>query len=183
MVLKIEELIRAVQEVPQGQVVPYATPLAAEQVQATSRVYVIVPRDHGASGSIVEEMEHEQHLRLALQTLHEHQLYANFSKCELWISKVRFLGHIVSREGIVEVHLGHLEDYNATHTPYEEGCTQFTWSMECQEAFDTLMVKLTTVPFLTIPSSDRTFVVYTNASLEGLGGVLMQTQRVVAYIS
>ena len=55
--------------------------------------------------------------------------------------------------------------------------------MEFQKAFDILKTKLTTTPVLTIPSSDRTFVVYTDASLAGLGGVLMQTQRVVAYIS
>ena len=59
----------------------------------------------------------------------------------------------------------------------------FIWSMECQKAFDILKTKLTTAPVLTIPSSDRTFVVYTDASLAGLGGVLIQTQRVVAYIS
>ena len=46
-----------------------------------------------------------------------------------------------------------------------------------------MKAKLTTAPILTILSSDRTFVVYTDASLAGLGGVLMQTQRVVAYIS
>ena len=55
--------------------------------------------------------------------------------------------------------------------------------MECQKAFDILKAKLTTMPVLTISSRDRTFGVYTDASLAGLGGVLMQTQRVVAYIS
>ena len=40
------------------------------------------------------ETNHEQHLRLALQTLREHQLYAKFSKCEFWLSEVRFLGHV-----------------------------------------------------------------------------------------
>ena len=44
--------------------------------------------------------EHQEHLRLALQTLKEHQLYAKFSKCEFWLSKVHFLGHVVSAEGI-----------------------------------------------------------------------------------
>ena len=43
--------------------------------------------------------EHAQHLIIALQTLHEHQLYAKFSKCEFWMMKVHFLGH-VSQEGI-----------------------------------------------------------------------------------
>ena len=68
-----------------------------------------------------------------------------------------------------------------TH-PTKKG-VQFVWSAQCQEAFDCLKQKLTTVPVLMIPSSERCFAVYTDASLMGLGGVLMQTQRVVAYAS
>jgi hypothetical protein len=44
--------------------------------------------------------EHEEHLRIVLQRLREHQLYAMFSKCEFWIKDVPFLGHVVSPEGI-----------------------------------------------------------------------------------
>jgi hypothetical protein len=44
--------------------------------------------------------EHEEHLQIVLQRLREHQLYAKFSKCEFWIKKVPFLGHVVSPEGI-----------------------------------------------------------------------------------
>ena len=40
------------------------------------------------------------HLRLVLQTLREHQLYAKFSKCEFWLDQVAFLGHVVSRDSI-----------------------------------------------------------------------------------
>jgi len=40
--------------------------------------------------------KHEQHLRLALQTLREHKQYANFSKCEFWLDNVAFLGHVVN---------------------------------------------------------------------------------------
>ncbi|WVZ63711.1 hypothetical protein U9M48_013320 [Paspalum notatum var. saurae] len=47
------------------------------------------------------EEEHEEHLRLVLQKLREHKLYANFSKCEFWIDQVPFLGHIVSKGGIM----------------------------------------------------------------------------------
>ena len=47
------------------------------------------------------EEEHEDHLRIVLQALREHQLYAKFSKCEFWITKVRFLGHVVSASGIL----------------------------------------------------------------------------------
>ena len=42
------------------------------------------------------EEDHEGHLRIVLQTLREHQLYAKFSKCEFWLTKVRFLGHVIS---------------------------------------------------------------------------------------
>ena len=40
--------------------------------------------------------EHEYHLRIVLQLLKDHQLYAKFSKCEFWLTEVRFLGHVVS---------------------------------------------------------------------------------------
>jgi hypothetical protein len=44
--------------------------------------------------------EHEEHLRIVLQRLREHQLYAKFSKCEFWIKEVPFLGHVISPKGI-----------------------------------------------------------------------------------
>ncbi|XP_070019748.1 uncharacterized protein [Nicotiana sylvestris] len=44
--------------------------------------------------------DHEQHLRIVLQTLREKKLYAKFLKCQFWIDSVAFLGHIVSSEGI-----------------------------------------------------------------------------------
>jgi hypothetical protein len=46
------------------------------------------------------EEEHEEHLKMVLQRLWEHQLYAKLSKCEFWISKVLFLGHIINRYGL-----------------------------------------------------------------------------------
>jgi hypothetical protein len=45
--------------------------------------------------------EHEEHLRIVLQRLQEHQLYVKFCMCEFWIKEVPFLGHVVSPEGIV----------------------------------------------------------------------------------
>jgi hypothetical protein len=45
--------------------------------------------------------EHEDHLRVVLQRLRDHQLYAKFSKCEFWINEMPFLGHVISSEGIV----------------------------------------------------------------------------------
>ena len=46
------------------------------------------------------EKAHEDHLRIVLSTLREHKLYAKLSKCEFWLSQVKFLGHVVSAEGI-----------------------------------------------------------------------------------
>jgi hypothetical protein len=45
--------------------------------------------------------EHEEHLMMVLQWLHDHQLYAKLTKCEFWISEVLFLGHIINRDGLV----------------------------------------------------------------------------------
>ena len=42
------------------------------------------------------EWEHEYHLMIVLQLLRDHQLYAKFSKCELWLTEVGFSGHMVS---------------------------------------------------------------------------------------
>ena len=45
--------------------------------------------------------EHEEHLRLTLQTLRDRKLYAKFNKCEFWLSTVSFLGHVIDEEGIL----------------------------------------------------------------------------------
>ena len=47
------------------------------------------------------EEEHEQHLRMVLQVLREHQLYAKLSKCSFYQRKIHYLGHIISEDGII----------------------------------------------------------------------------------
>ncbi|XP_070054365.1 uncharacterized protein [Nicotiana tomentosiformis] len=49
---------------------------------------------------LLEKEDHTDHLRAVLQTLHQHQLYAKFSKYKFWLKFVTFLGHVVSGEGI-----------------------------------------------------------------------------------
>jgi len=44
--------------------------------------------------------EHEQHLRVILNKLRAHELYAKFSKYEFWLQEVSFLGHIITIEGV-----------------------------------------------------------------------------------
>ena len=45
--------------------------------------------------------EHETYLRIVLQTLRDHQLFAKKEKCNFWMTGVKFLGHVVSLEGIL----------------------------------------------------------------------------------
>ena len=49
---------------------------------------------------LLSEWEHEYHLRIVLQLLRDHKLYAKFGKCEFWLTEVRFLGHEVSTLGV-----------------------------------------------------------------------------------
>ena len=60
---------------------------------------------------------------------------------------------------------------------------KFDWSPSCEEAFQTLKTFLTTAPVLAQPDIDRSFDVYCDASKIGLGCVLMQDGRVIAYAS
>jgi hypothetical protein len=60
---------------------------------------------------------------------------------------------------------------------------EFKCSQKCQEAFEALKDKLTTVPVLVLPDVHKPFLVYCDACYTGLGRVLMQEGRVVAYSS
>jgi hypothetical protein len=44
--------------------------------------------------------EHEKNIRMVLENLRSNQLYAKFNKCEFWLTKVSFLGHVISAGGI-----------------------------------------------------------------------------------
>ena len=48
----------------------------------------------------ISKDEHEEHLRIILGTLREHQLYVKFWKCEFWLTNMAFLGQVISEEGI-----------------------------------------------------------------------------------
>ena len=160
------------------------------------------------------ELEHKRHLGLVLQTLRQYQLYAKFSKCEFWLSRVGFLGHVVSANGIyvdpqkveavanweqptmvIEVRsfLGLAGYYHRfiegfskiagpLHCLTRKG-VKIEWTDRCEGSFQTLKEKLTSAPVLTLPEGNKGFEVYSDASHQGLGYVLMQHKRVVAYAS
>ena len=60
---------------------------------------------------------------------------------------------------------------------------KFVWTEACEKSFQELKRKLTTTPVLVVPHIHKSFEVYCDASRKGLGGVLMQEGKVVAYAS
>ena len=158
------------------------------------------------------EWEHEYHLRIVLQLLRDHQLYAKFSKCEFWLTEVRFLGHVVSTSGVsvdpekveavmswewpksvfeIRSFLGlvgyyrrFIEDFSWIAAPMTRLTlkeVQFDWDDRCEETFQELKRRLTSAPILIVPDRGQGYIVYCEASRAGLGCVLMQSGRVVAY--
>ena len=158
--------------------------------------------------------EHAEHLRIVLEKLRQNQLYAKFSKCEFWLEKVAFLGHVLTTEGVVvdpakieaviewqqpknvtdirsflglaRYYRRFIKNFSKIAKPMTEllkNGTPFVWSEKCEASFQELKSKLTTTPILTLPDVQKDFVVYCDASHQGLGCVLMQEGKVVAYAS
>ncbi|GJW69503.1 putative reverse transcriptase domain-containing protein [Tanacetum coccineum] len=101
--------------------------------------------------------EHDAHLILILELLKKEELYAKFLKCDFWLLKVQFLGHVIDREGIHvdPAKIESIKDWESPKTLTE--IHQFLGS--------------------------ENFVVYYDASHKGLGVVLMQKEKVIAYVS
>ena len=60
---------------------------------------------------------------------------------------------------------------------------KFEWSEKCERSFQELKDRLVSAPILALPVSGKEFIVYSDASIQGLGCVLMQDGRVIAYAS
>ncbi|GJX28772.1 putative reverse transcriptase domain-containing protein [Tanacetum coccineum] len=160
------------------------------------------------------KVEHEGHLKQILELLKKEELYAKFSKCDFWLSKVQFLGHVIEREGIhvdpakiesmrdwaspktlteIRQFLGRagyyqrfIEGFSKIAKPMTKltkKSVKFYWNEKKEAAFQTLKQKLCSAPILALPEGSENFVVYCDASHKGLGAVLMQKERVIAYAS
>ncbi|GJR57592.1 putative reverse transcriptase domain-containing protein [Tanacetum coccineum] len=131
-----------------------------------------------------DEKEHEEHLKAILELLKKEQLYAKFSKCEFWIPKVQFLDHVIDSRGIHvdPAKIESIKDWASPKTPTE--FRQFLGLTEKEEnAFQLIKQKLCSAPILALPEGSEDFVVYCDASHKGLGVVLMQREKVIAYAS
>ncbi|GJR20510.1 putative reverse transcriptase domain-containing protein [Tanacetum coccineum] len=114
--------------------------------------------------------------------LKKDELYAKFSKCNFWLLKVQFLSHVIDSEGI-HVDLAKIEsikDWVLPKTPIE--IRQFLGEKE-EAAFQLLKQKLCSMPILALPEGSKNFVVYCDPSYKGLGAVLMQREKFIAYAS
>ncbi|KAA3473495.1 DNA/RNA polymerases superfamily protein [Gossypium australe] len=128
-----------------------------------------------------DEFEHAEHLRIVLQTLRDKQLLAKFSKCEFWLHEVGFLGHIVLASSIrvdpskISVIMDRKPLGNVSEVRIFLGLAGYYRRF--------LKALLIEAPVLVQPKSGKEFVVFSDASLNGLGCVLMQEGKVIAYAS
>ncbi|GJV30567.1 putative nucleotidyltransferase, ribonuclease H [Tanacetum coccineum] len=128
--------------------------------------------------------EHVEHLRLVLELLKKEKLYAKFSKCEFWLREVQFLGHVIN--GLAGYYRRFIENFSKiakSLTILTQKSKTFDWGEEQELAFQTLKDKLCNAPVLALLDGPKDFVVYCDVSGIGLGCVLMQRGKVIAYVS
>ncbi|GJY08204.1 putative reverse transcriptase domain-containing protein [Tanacetum coccineum] len=133
-----------------------------------------------------DKKEHKEHLKAILELLKKEKLYAKFSKCEFWIPKVQFLNHVIDSRGLAGYYRRFIEGFlkiAKSMTKLTQKGIKFDWGEKEENAFQLIKQKLCSTPILALPEGSKDFVVYCNASHKGLGDVLMQREKVIAYTS
>ncbi|GKF29141.1 putative reverse transcriptase domain-containing protein [Tanacetum coccineum] len=115
--------------------------------------------------------EHTNYLRIVLELLKKEKLYAKFSKCDFWIHIVQFLGHLIDSQGL------HVDPEKIEAVKNWTSPTTPTEIQDQKSAFQLLKQKLCEAPILALPEGNDDFVVYCDASHQGLRAVLMQREK------
>ncbi|GJX35738.1 putative reverse transcriptase domain-containing protein, partial [Tanacetum coccineum] len=132
--------------------------------------------------------EHEEHLRLILELLKKEELYAKFSKCEFWIPKASPKSPTEIRQflGLAGYYRRFIEGFSKIAKPMTkltQKNVKFDWGEKEEATFQLIKQKLCSAPILALPKGSENFIVYCDASHKGLGSVLMQNEKVIAYAS
>nr|GEW42215.1 putative reverse transcriptase domain-containing protein [Tanacetum cinerariifolium] len=136
------------------------------------------------------EKEHKEHLKAILELLKKEKLYAKFSK-----SKIESIKDWASPKTLTEIRQflglggyyrrfikGFLKIAKSMTKLTQKGI-KFDWGKKEENAFQSVKQKLCSAPILALLEGSEDFVVYCDASHKGLGAVLMQRERVIAYAS
>nr|GEX12163.1 putative reverse transcriptase domain-containing protein [Tanacetum cinerariifolium] len=153
-----------------------------DQLQGSS-IYSKIDLRSGKKG-------HEGHLRQILNLLKKEELYAKFSKCKFWISRdwasPKTPTEICQFLGLVGYYRRFIEGFSKiakSMTKLTQKDVKFDWGDKQEAAFQRIKQKLCSAPILDLPEGSKDFVVYCDASIQGLGAMLMQREKVIAYAS
>ncbi|GKB10204.1 putative reverse transcriptase domain-containing protein [Tanacetum coccineum] len=118
--------------------------------------------------------EHEYHLRIILELLKKEKLYAKFSKYDFWISTVQFLGHVIDNRGIHvdPAKIKAVKDWASPTKPTE--IRQFLGLAGYYRRF---IKKLCKAPILALPEGNNDFIIYCDASHQGLRAVCLKPEE------
>ncbi|GKC47738.1 putative reverse transcriptase domain-containing protein [Tanacetum coccineum] len=127
-------------------------------------------------------------LNAILELLKKEELYEKFSKCKFWIPKVQFLGYVIDSQGINvdPTKIESIKYWTSPKTPKEIRQflgVKFDWGDKAEAAFQLIKQKLCSAPILALPEGSEDFIIYYDVSIKGLGVVLMQREKVIAYAS
>ncbi|GJS45631.1 putative reverse transcriptase domain-containing protein [Tanacetum coccineum] len=169
---EMKELLDQLQELSdKGFIRPNSSPWGAPVIISFAYGKKIFQRRH--SEIDVNKKEYKEHLKEILELLKKEELYAKFSKCEFWLPKVQFLGHMIDSQGIHvdSTKIESIKDWASPKTPTEIP----------RSRFQLIKQKLYSAPILALPEGSEDFIVYCDASIKSLGAVLMQREKVIAY--
>jgi hypothetical protein len=157
--------------------------------------------------------EHLEHLNVVLTKLRAHNLFAKLKKCVFATKQVEYLGHVISEQGVgtdpkkieavkawplptnitqLRGFLGlagyyrrFVKDYGLICRPLHDLLKKdsFKWTTIQSVAFEQLKTSLVTAPVMALPNFQIPFTLETDASVTGLGAVLMQQGKPIAYFS